>query len=70
SETSCHMATPPHPTPRQVSVLFRLQGQPNVVRVHSTYEDRRDIHIVMELCSGGELFDEINRRCDEMTVPY
>ncbi|CAI5486374.1 unnamed protein product [Closterium sp. Naga37s-1] len=53
-----------------VSVLFRLQGQPNVVRVHSTYEDRRDIHIVMELCSGGELFDEINRRCDEMTVPY
>ncbi|CAI5987394.1 unnamed protein product [Closterium sp. NIES-64] len=54
----------------EVSVLFRLQGQPNVVRVHSTYEDRRDIHIVMELCSGGELFDEINRRCDEMTVPY
>lgn len=38
-----------------------LQGieHPNIIKYHETFEDRRYIHIVMELCTGGELFDRI-----------
>jgi len=32
---------------------------PNVIRLYETYEDRKYIHLVMELCSGGDLMDRI-----------
>jgi len=32
---------------------------PNVVRIRGAYEDALFVHIVMELCAGGELFDRI-----------
>lgn len=34
----------------------------NVVKLFEVYEDRDHIHLVMELCSGGELFDRIVER--------
>ncbi|GAY33982.1 hypothetical protein CUMW_288220, partial [Citrus unshiu] len=36
-----------------------LSGQPNIVQFKGAYEDRHSVHIVMELCAGGELFDRI-----------
>ena len=48
--------TDPSPPP------FFSQGHPNIVKIESAYEDANDLHIVMELCRGGELFDEIVRR--------
>lgn len=30
-----------------------------MVRIKGTYEDNVFVHIVMELCAGGELFDRI-----------
>jgi calcium-dependent protein kinase len=32
---------------------------PNIVNLFSVYEDRKYFHLVMEHCSGGELFDRI-----------
>ncbi|KAG0486332.1 hypothetical protein HPP92_008427 [Vanilla planifolia] len=34
-------------------------GNPHVVQIHSAYEDEVSIHLVMDLCEGGDLFDRI-----------
>lgn len=39
--------------------MHHLSEHPNVVRIKGTYEDYLCVHIVMELCAGGELFDRI-----------
>ncbi|XVF35910.1 hypothetical protein REPUB_Repub19eG0012400 [Reevesia pubescens] len=44
---------------REISILQHLTGQPNIVEFKGAYEDRQNLHLVMELCSGGELFDRI-----------
>ncbi|CAI0435493.1 unnamed protein product [Linum tenue] len=44
---------------REILILQHLTGQPNIVEFKGAYEDRQDVHLVMELCSGGELFDRI-----------
>uniref|UniRef100_A0A1D1YTY0 non-specific serine/threonine protein kinase n=1 Tax=Anthurium amnicola TaxID=1678845 RepID=A0A1D1YTY0_9ARAE len=44
---------------REVAILQHLTGQPNVVEFKGAYEDERSVHVVMELCGGGELFDRI-----------
>ncbi|RDX84294.1 Calcium-dependent protein kinase 29, partial [Mucuna pruriens] len=44
---------------REVIMLQHLSGQPNIVEFRGAYEDRQHVHLVMELCSGGELFDRI-----------
>ncbi|KAK4481382.1 hypothetical protein RD792_012270 [Penstemon davidsonii] len=44
---------------REVLILQHLTGQPNIVEFIGAYEDRNNLYLVMELCSGGELFDRI-----------
>ncbi|KAK9209711.1 hypothetical protein WN944_002079 [Citrus x changshan-huyou] len=44
---------------REVQIMQHLSGQPNIVEFKGAYEDMRFVHIVMELCAGGELFDRI-----------
>ncbi|KAI8009683.1 Calcium-dependent protein kinase 19 [Camellia lanceoleosa] len=34
-------------------------GQANIVEFKGAYEDKHSVHLVMELCAGGELFDRI-----------
>ncbi|CAI5942032.1 unnamed protein product [Closterium sp. NIES-64] len=47
---------------REVAVMEMLQGHPDVVNLRSTFEDAQDVHLVMELCEGGELFDRIKAK--------
>ncbi|XP_010256099.1 PREDICTED: calcium-dependent protein kinase 10-like [Nelumbo nucifera] len=47
---------------REVAIMSSLPDHPNVVRLKATYEDNEAIHLVMELCEGGELFDRIVAR--------
>lgn len=47
---------------REVLILQHLSGQPNIVEFRGAYEDRLKVYLVMELCSGGELFDRISAR--------
>lgn len=42
--------------------MKHLPKHPNVVSLKDTYEDDNAVHIVMELCEGGELFDRIVAR--------
>eukprot|EP01018_Ginkgo_biloba_P037830 Gb_11259 [translate_table: standard] len=44
---------------REVQIMYHLTGQPNIVELKGAYEDRHSVHLVMELCAGGELFDRI-----------
>lgn len=34
----------------------------NIVRLFDVFEDQTHLHIVMELCLGGELFDHITTK--------
>ncbi|WOL06780.1 hypothetical protein Cni_G15514 [Canna indica] len=44
---------------REVQIMYHLSGQPNIVELKGVYEDKQSVHLVMELCAGGELFDRI-----------
>lgn len=39
--------------------MQHLSGQANIVEFKGAYEDKNSVHLVMELCAGGELFDRI-----------
>ncbi|KAJ0489191.1 putative protein kinase CAMK-CDPK family [Helianthus annuus] len=47
---------------REIMMLQHLTGQPNIVEFRGAYEDEESVHLVMELCSGGELFDRITKK--------
>ncbi|MED6145426.1 Calcium-dependent protein kinase 12 [Stylosanthes scabra] len=47
---------------REVQIMHHLSEHPNVVRIHGTYEDISNVHLVMEVCEGGELFDRIVKK--------
>ncbi|VVA93759.1 unnamed protein product [Arabis nemorensis] len=47
---------------REIQIMQYLSGQPNIVEIKGAYEDRQSVHLVMELCEGGELFDKITKR--------
>lgn len=44
---------------REVQIMHHLTGQPNIVELIGAFEDKQSVHLVMELCAGGELFDRI-----------
>ncbi|XP_022895308.1 calcium-dependent protein kinase 11-like [Olea europaea var. sylvestris] len=44
---------------REIQIMHHLSEHPHVVRIKGTYEDNVFVHLVMELCAGGELFDRI-----------
>ncbi|RZS12582.1 hypothetical protein BHM03_00044048 [Ensete ventricosum] len=47
---------------REVEIMRHLPSHPNIVSLRDTYEDDDAVHLVMELCEGGELFDRIVAR--------
>nr|GME18888.1 calcium-dependent protein kinase 26 [Ipomoea batatas] len=47
---------------REIQIMHHLAGHKNIVSIKGAYEDPLYVHIVMELCSGGELFDRIIHR--------
>ncbi|OVA06601.1 Protein kinase domain [Macleaya cordata] len=44
---------------REIQIMQHLTGQVNIVEFKGAYEDQHSVHLVMELCEGGELFDRI-----------
>jgi len=44
---------------KQEIAIMKLMDHPNIIKLFETFEDHRNIYLVMELCSGGELFDRI-----------
>lgn len=47
---------------REVEIMHHLAGHAHITRLKGSYEDKGNVHLVMELCSGGELFDRIVQR--------
>ncbi|PON98383.1 Calcium dependent protein kinase [Trema orientale] len=47
---------------REIQIMHHLAGNSSVVSIKGAYEDAVAVHVVMELCSGGELFDRIVKR--------
>ncbi|ONM32267.1 Calcium-dependent protein kinase 1 [Zea mays] len=47
---------------REIQIMHHLAGHPNIIAIRGAYEDSVAVHVVMELCAGGELFDRIVRR--------
>ena len=47
---------------REIQIMHHLVGHKNIVSIKGAYEDPLYVHIVMELCAGGELFDRIIQR--------
>jgi calcium-dependent protein kinase len=43
---------------REIAIMAMLD-HPNIVKLIETFEDRRSIYLVMELCAGGELLDAL-----------
>lgn len=47
----------------EVRILTKLD-HPNIVKYYETYDDMKYMYLVMEYCSGGELFDKIAQQKD------
>ncbi|CAA7016613.1 unnamed protein product [Microthlaspi erraticum] len=47
---------------REIQIMHHLAGHGNIVTIKGAFEDSLYVHIVMELCAGGELFDRIIQR--------
>src|SRR4051794_28134053 len=45
----------------EIDILKNLD-HPNIVKLHEVFNDKHNIYLVTELCTGGELFDEIIAR--------
>ncbi|KAJ9560343.1 hypothetical protein OSB04_005503 [Centaurea solstitialis] len=46
---------------REVEIMQHLSGHPGVVTLKAVYEDLESFHLVMELCSGGRLIDQMTK---------
>eukprot|EP00437_Effrenium_voratum_P044386 CAMPEP_0181477754 /NCGR_PEP_ID=MMETSP1110-20121109/42382_1 /TAXON_ID=174948 /ORGANISM="Symbiodinium sp., Strain CCMP421" /LENGTH=525 /DNA_ID=CAMNT_0023603071 /DNA_START=51 /DNA_END=1628 /DNA_ORIENTATION=- len=44
---------------KQEILIMKVMDHPNIIKLYETFEDRRHLYLVMELCTGGELFDKI-----------
>lgn len=47
---------------REVEIMHHLSGSPSIITIKGAYEDSVAVHVVMELCTGGELFDRIVKK--------
>eukprot|EP01018_Ginkgo_biloba_P011654 Gb_06404 [translate_table: standard] len=47
---------------REVEMMRRLSGHRCIVKLVSLYEDPDSVHIIMELCEGGDLLDIVNKK--------
>ncbi|KAJ8272248.1 hypothetical protein COCON_G00111070 [Conger conger] len=57
---------------REVEVLQQVQ-HPNIVRLHDVYESRTDVVLILELVSGGELFDFLAQKeslCEQEATEF
>ncbi|GJP29005.1 hypothetical protein CLOM_g11, partial [Closterium sp. NIES-68] len=45
----------------EVASMLILKGHPYIVTLHDAVEDAKYVHLVMEFCRGGDLFDRITK---------
>jgi len=52
----------------QVEVM-KMLDHPGIVRLYETYRDQTKLHLVMEQCQGGDLFDFLMKTSIEVISP-
>ena len=43
----------------EIAALRRVQGHPHITSLSAVYEDEECVHLVMEHCRGGDLFERL-----------
>lgn len=46
----------------EINGIRLVGGHPNIVELTGQFEDEEAVHLVMDLCAGGDLFDFIADR--------
>lgn len=46
----------------EIEIMTKLSDHPNVVELKAVYEEKDYVHLVMELCAGGELFHRLEKQ--------
>ena len=49
-------------TRREIDILHELKDCDTVVGLYDAYEDSQHVHLALELCAGGELFEHLTSR--------
>lgn len=49
-------------------MLSRLD-HPHVVRMHESFQSAKELHLVLELCPGGELYTLLVKKIREASHP-
>jgi len=47
---------------RQEEEVLRLLSHPNIIQLYESFEDSKHLHMVVELCSGGEIYDHLQKQ--------
>ncbi|CAD6245560.1 unnamed protein product [Miscanthus lutarioriparius] len=53
---------------REVEIMQHLSGHPGVVTLRAVFEDADAFYLVMELCHGGRLLDEVAREVSSLSA--
>mmetsp|Transcript_17314 Transcript_17314/g.70259 ORF Transcript_17314/g.70259 Transcript_17314/m.70259 type:complete len:175 (+) Transcript_17314:80-604(+) len=43
----------------EILIMEAVSGHSNIVQIFGAYEDEDNVHIVLELCTGGDLFERV-----------
>lgn len=52
---------------KEIAIMKCIEDHPNAVKLHAVFEDAKNYHLVMDYCTGGELFEHIAQRKDALT---
>jgi len=47
---------------REIEIMKKVGDHPNILKLYEVYETAKHLHLVLELVTGGELFDKIVQR--------
>eukprot|EP00271_Cylindrocystis_brebissonii_P002832 TRINITY_DN13609_c0_g2_i1.p1 TRINITY_DN13609_c0_g2~~TRINITY_DN13609_c0_g2_i1.p1 ORF type:complete len:123 (+),score=6.52 TRINITY_DN13609_c0_g2_i1:102-470(+) len=55
----------------EIEAMKRVAGHMNIVTLHELFEEENAVHLILDLCSGGDLYDyfiESRGRPESMTA--
>ena len=39
--------------------ILQTVDHPNIIKLYEYFEDKKNVYLITEICTGGELFDKI-----------